>query len=175
MPAGFSCTDGPRGPGISPAPATVERLEHRYEHSGRAHVHGHRDQRRRSVEHRSVTYTVQPDNHEVTKFKALANGTFIVIVKVPGPGRVDVLVTAWNNNLATTATLLNPAPHRFVFARAHGIANRARTLKITVKPTARGRKLVASHTYQVTLRVWISYTPRGGRQRNIGYYNVHLP
>ena len=86
-----------------------------------------------------------------------------------------MLVTAWNNNLATTARLLNPAPHRFVYARAHGSANQARTLKITVRPNARGRRLVAHHTYPVTLRVWVSYAPRGGHQRNIGYYNVHLP
>ena len=37
------------------------------------------------------------------------------------------------------------------------------------------RELVAHHTYRVTLRLWISYTPTGGQQRNIGYYDLHLP
>jgi hypothetical protein len=37
---------------------------------------------------------VRPDNREAPRFKALANGAFIVTVQVPGPGTVDVLVTA---------------------------------------------------------------------------------
>jgi hypothetical protein len=44
-----------------------------------------------------------------------------------------------------------------------------------VKPNAMGRRLVAHHRYRVTLRLWISYTPRHGRQRDIGYYGLHLP
>ena len=100
------------------------------------------------------------------------------------PGTHTLRVTAWNDNLATTARLLNPAPRPFVFARGHATAKRAKTLQITVKPNvevhaikpnARGRQLVAGHTYRVTLRVWVSYTPHGGRQRNIGYYHVLLP
>jgi hypothetical protein len=103
------------------------------------------------------------------------NGTFIVMVRVPGPGRVDVLVTAWNGNVAEAARLLQPAKGRFVFARAHKVAKRAGIVRLIVNPNAKGRRLVAHHRYRVTLRLWISYTPVGGRQRAIGYYGLHLP
>ncbi len=176
VPAGFTCTEGPSGPGISACAGNASNGSDIDTSTLGKHtftVTATSADGQSSA--RSVTYTVLPNNNDVPKFKALANGTFVVTVAVPGPGRIDVLVTAWNNNLATAATLLNPAPHRFVYARAYGSATRARTLKITVRPNARGRRLVAHHTYPVTLRVWISYTPRGGHQRNIGYYNVHLP
>ena len=176
VPAGFSCTEGPSGPGISACAGNTSNGSDVDTSTPGKHtftVTATSADGQSSA--RLVTYTVLPNNNEVPKFKALANGTFVVTVEVPGPGRIDVLVTAWNSNLATTARLLNPAPHRFVYGRAHGNANRARTLKITVRPNARGRRLVAHHTYPVTLRVWISYTPRGGHQRNVGYYNVHLP
>jgi hypothetical protein len=49
--------------------------------------------------------------------KPRSDGTIGVTVKVPGPGGVKVLVTAWKDNLANVAVLLKPAPRRFVFAR----------------------------------------------------------
>ena len=172
----FSCTDGASGPGISSCGATAPN--------------GSQIDTTKPGEHtftvtatsgdgqtvtKSVTYTVLPNNRHVEKFKPKPSGTFTLTVTVPGPGRVDILETAWNDNLAAAAKVLNPAPHRFVFARGHAIAKRAQTLRITVKPNARGRRLVAHHSYRVTLRIWVSFTPRGGRQHNIGYYNVHLP
>ena len=172
----FSCTEGVSGPGIASCGATAPN--------------GSQIDTTKTGEHtftvtassgdgqtvtKSVTYTVLPNNRHVEKFKPKPSGAFTLTVTVPGPGRVDILETAWNDNLATTAKVLNPAPHRFVFARGHAIAKRAQTLRITVKPNARGRRLVAHHSYRVTLRIWVSFTPRGGRQHNIGYYNVHLP
>jgi hypothetical protein len=71
--------------------------------------------------------------------------------------------------------LLQPAKRRFVFARAHAIAKHKGTLRIIVTPNARARHLVAHPRYRVTLRLWISYTPLRGRQRDIGYYGLHLP
>jgi hypothetical protein len=102
------------------------------------------------------------------------NGTLTLAVRVPGPGTVDVLATAWNDNLARAAIRLRPAPHRFVYARSHTRARRATVLHLRVRPTGRGRWLVRHHTYRVTLRLWISYTPSGGRPRSSGVYGVHL-
>jgi hypothetical protein len=176
--AGFRCTDGPSGPGIASCTGTVA--------SGQP-LHTAQPGRHRfkvtaisldgQVTTNTVTYTVRVPSNRITSVrrKPRSDGTFIVTAKVPGPGRVDVLVTAWKDNFATSARRLQPAPGRFVFARAHATATHARTLRIIVRPNVRGRLLVAHHRYRVTLRLWISYTPTHGRQRNIGYYGLHLP
>ena len=109
------------------------------------------------------------------RVKRHSDGQFVVVVKVPGPGTVDILVTAWQDNLARAARLLNPAPRRFVFARATATASGPTTLRIPVEPNARGRELVKHHRYRVTLRLWVTFTPKGGRPRSIGYYGLHLP
>jgi Tol biopolymer transport system component len=111
----------------------------------------------------------------VSRIKTETDGTITFSVKVPGPGSVDVLETAWDDNLASAAVLLKPAPHRFVFARAHVPAARQGTLKVTVTPNQHGRLLVADPRYRVVLRLWVSYTPDGGRYRTIGYLGLHLP
>jgi hypothetical protein len=118
-----------------------------------------------------------PTNHVVPRPKPEPErgGGFTIPVKVPGRGRVDVLITAWNSNLAHTVKLLNPAPGRFVFARAHGIATHQGTLTIVIHPNHRGQQLVAHHRYRITLRLWVTYTPKGGRPHKLGYYGLHLP
>jgi uncharacterized protein YjbI with pentapeptide repeats len=122
-----------------------------------------------------------PNNHFTrSRIRTSRNGTLTFGVKVPGPGTVDVLATAWNDNLARdevarAAIRLRPAPRRFVYARSRARARRANMLNLRVRPNARGRKLVRHHTYRVTLRLWISYTPEGGRPRTIRISGLHLP
>ena len=43
-----------------------------------------------------------------------------------------------------------------------------------MNPNLRGRRLILRHTYRVTLRLWVTYTPTGGVQRKIGFYGLHL-
>ena len=111
----------------------------------------------------------------VSRIRTKADGAFVFAVRVPGPGSLDVLETAWNDNLATTALALTPAPYRFVFARAHVHATRRGTLSVTVTPNQRGRRLVAHPRYGIILRLWVSYTPHGGLYHTIGYLGLHLP
>jgi hypothetical protein len=85
-----------------------------------------------------------------------------------------VLVTAWNDNLARTA-LLQPAAHRFVFARWHTTTDGAGTINARVRPNARGMLLVKHHRYRVTLRLWVTYTPTDGQSRTLGFYGLRLP
>lgn len=63
---------------------------------------------------------------KVTRVKGHRNGHVTLRIGTSGPGVVNVLVTDWLDNLAHTAnvTLLAPAPHRFVWARAHLVARR---------------------------------------------------
>jgi large repetitive protein len=177
--AAFSCADGVGGPGIvacigsEPNGASIDTAKpglHTFTITATS-VDG-------EVTMDTVIYTVlTPSNRLLgpAHYKESANGDLLVTIRLPGPGVVDVLETAWNDNLAHVATLLQPSAGRFVFARGHTVAARAGTLRILVKPTARGRLLVTHHTYRVTLRLWISYTPTGGSQRNIGFAGLHLP
>ena len=69
----------------------------------------------------TVHYTVAlPSRNKFTvrHLRVHRNGTVGFDVTVPYAGQLDVLETAWNNNLAHAA-ILQPAPRRFVFARAH--------------------------------------------------------
>ena len=128
--AEFSCADGPGGTGISSCVGTASNGSNINTTTPGTHtftVTATSADGQTST--RSVTYTVLPNNREETHFKPLANGTFVVTVHVPGPGTVNVLVTAWNDNLAQPAKVLNPAPGRFVFARAHVTAKHGRTLR----------------------------------------------
>ena len=115
----------------------------------------------------------------VSQIKTAADGTITFSVRVPGPGSVDVLETAWKDNLARNDSaahvLLKPAPHRFVFARTHVRATGRGTLNVTVTPNHQGSLLVANPRYRVALRLWVSYTPDGGSYRTIGFLGLHVP
>ena len=115
------------------------------------------------------------DHFTVSHLRAHRDGKITFAVKLPGSGTVDVLETAWNDNLAHAAIRLAPAPRRFVFARAHKSARRATTLHLQVRPNMRGKQLVRDHTYPVTLRMWVTYTRTGGAPRSIGFPGLHLP
>jgi hypothetical protein len=49
------------------------------------------------------------------------------------------------------------------------------TLKITLKPDAKGRRLVAHHRHPITLSVFVTYTPTLGRPGTVGPLRVRLP
>lgn len=110
---------------------------------------------------------------DVGHVTANLDGTIRYVVHVPGSGTVSVLETAWDDNLARAASLLSPAPHRFVVARAQAVSGGAGVVRLLAQPNARGRRLIAHHKYRVTLRAWITYTPRDGRSCSIGLYGVH--
>ena len=125
---------------------------------------------------RTVSYTVAlPDNRfAITGVHARPNGRVSFTLRVPGPGVADVLETAWNDNFARSAALLGPAARRFVFARKHLHASGAGATRVTVAPNTRGKRLVAGHRYAVLIRLWVSYTPTDGTQRDIGLYGVRI-
>ncbi len=177
--ASYRCQDGASGPGIRSCPAPVPNGANLDTSTPGPHSF---TVTAISLDGQSVTETVRyavrlPSNRLVgrARLKPYSDGRFAVVVRVPGPGRVDILVTAWKDNLAHTARLLEPAPGRFVFARAHAVAPGKMTLRILVRPNARGRRLLGHHRYRVTLRLWVTYTPRHGLPRSIGYYGLHLP
>jgi hypothetical protein len=118
---------------------------------------------------------VLPNNHfTVSHLKGHPDGQVTLEVKVPGPGTIDMFESAWDDNLASVASLLQPAPRRFVFARKHVRVRAGSTVRITVTPNSRGKLLVEHPGYPIVLRVWVTYTPSHGVQRSIGFYGVHL-
>jgi hypothetical protein len=176
--AGFGCVEGASGPGLSACAGTVANgapidTSTTGSHSFTVMAISKDGQ----AVGRAISYTVKLPNNKFVLVgrEPHTNGTFIVTVKLPGPGRVDVLITARKDNLASAARLLQPAKGRFVFARAQATAKKQGPLTIVVEPNAMGRRLVVHHRYRVTLRLWISFTPTYGRQREIGYYGLHLP
>jgi hypothetical protein len=185
VPATYHCQDGAGGPGIASCSGPVASgAKINTSSVGRHAFTVTATSTDGQVTRGTITYTVlRPSSRLVgpPQLKPKRDGRFVIIVKAPGRGAVDILVTAWKDNLAHTATvahttkLTQPATGRFVFARAHARAKKASTLRILVTPTVKGHQLVAHHRYRVTLRLWISYTPTGGRQRDVGYYGLHLP
>ena len=129
----------------------------------------------------TVTYTVaapavvRPDNRfAITGLHTRPDGTVSFRVAFPGPGTADVMESAWRDNFARAAILLGPAPRRFVFARKHLQVSGAGTVSVTVTPNKRGRRLIHHHRYAVVIRLWVSYIPTNGTQRNIGLHGLHL-
>ena len=176
--AGYRCLEGVGGPGLASCAGTVANGQPVDTTSLGVHsltvTAISRDGQRATA---AVSYTVVlPDNHfTVTRIRTHADGKITFAVKVPGPGRIDALATAWDDNIARVAILLEPAPHRFVYARAHHNTRRTTTVLIRVTPNTRGKLLIHHHTYPVLLRLWVSYTPTGGIHRSIGFHGLHLP
>ena len=112
----------------------------------------------------------------VSRITSRRSGVVKFHLTVQHAGVVNVLETAWDNNLASVANvvLLNPAPHRFSFARLHLAVRRPRTVLVTVRPNARGRRLMAHHRYPVLIRLWVTYSVSGHPQGKQGFYGIPL-
>jgi uncharacterized repeat protein (TIGR01451 family) len=174
--AGYACADGAGGPGVRSCTGTVG--------NGTAIDTSTTGRHTFSViatsgDGQAITKTISyqvlaADNgFTVAGIHISAKGTISFAIKVPGPGAIDVLATVWKNNVAHAAVTLNPAPRRFAFARKHATARGAGTFKVTVRPNARGRRLVRHHRYRVTLRLWVTFQPTAGNARSIGFYGLH--
>jgi YVTN family beta-propeller protein len=178
VPAGYACHDGAGAPGISSCTGSVATGQPINTTTiGRHTFTVIATSTDGQTSTSSVTYTIQAPSNQftVSRIKTHRDGSITLNVKIPGPGAIDVLETAWKDNLASAAVLLQPAARRFIVARQHTTASHAPTLKLRVTPNKHGKRLVRHHTYRVTLRLWVSYTPTGGRFRKQGFHGLHLP
>ena len=178
--AGYGCQDGASGPGISSCSGPVADGQPIDTSSTGPHTFAvTATSSDGQTVTKTVSYTVSsPENtFGVSHVKTHRDGTITLDVTVPGPGTIDVLETAWNDNVAHVTALLQPAKNRFVYARKHAIASATGggTLTLRITPNARGKRLVLHHTYHVVLRLWVTYTPTGGNQRSVGFYGLHVP
>jgi hypothetical protein len=123
-----------------------------------------------------------PANSVVSGVTVSPDGTVHVHVTLAFQGRLDVLVTAWKDNIATRDSVaasaapvrLEPAPGRFAFGRSWSLVSTAGSAELGVKPDARGLELVRHPHYPLRLRVWVTYTPTGGTPETIGYYGLKI-
>jgi hypothetical protein len=130
-----------------------------------------------------LTRATPSNKFSVSHIKARPNGTVSFQVKLPGPGQIDVIESAWKSNIATIASKailakiatvrLGPALGRFIFARTHLNPKTRATLQITVKPNDRGQHLVTHHQGgALRIRLWVTYQPTSGRPHTVGYYGL---
>ena len=176
--AGYRCQEGASGPGLSSCAGTVATgtaidTSTPGQHSFTVTAVSKDGQQTTT----SVTYTVLLPNNQfsIRHVRTRRNGHVSFQVVFPGPGAADVLETAWRDNYARAAVLLQPAPRRFVFARKHVQVPAGRAITLTVAPNKAGRRLIAHHRYQVVIRLWVSYNPANGTQRNRGIYHLLIP
>ncbi len=100
-------------------------------------------------------YSVAPDNRfKVSAAHAGADGSISFALVVPGPGRVSVLETVVGDR-------------GLVFARAGATARRAGNVRLTLRPTARGRLALQGRTAALRVAATIGYTPKGGTQSTV--------
>ncbi len=173
--AAYRCQEGANGPGLSSCTGTVPagtaiNTSMRGYHTFTVTAVSRDGQRTTAT----ASYTVRSPNNRfsISDLHTEPNGQVSFRALFPGSGTADVLETAWLDNYAQPATLLNPAARRFAFARKHLHVTGAGAIKVTVAPNQRGRRLIAHRRYQVVLRFWVSYTPANGTQRNTGIYHL---
>lgn len=176
--ASYSCQDGASGPGIASCTGTIPDGQPIDTTTAGRHsftVTAISIDGQSSANTISYTVKKRSDQFTISHIRTHADGTITLEARVPGPGTIDVLETAWDDNLAHAAVVLQPATRRFVYARKHARVGGAGVIRLRITPTVRGQRLVHHHTYRVTLRLWVSYTPTGGVFAKHGFYGLHLP
>lgn len=150
--ARYSCADDPSGPGVASCTGNVpsgslintsKAGKHTFTVTAISGDGG--------VATDVVSYSVAPDNRfKLARPHVKRGGAIAFAVKVPGPGRITVLETIRGS--------------RLVFGHHSAVARRAGTVRLTLKPTARGRRALGRR-HAVRLTVIVSYTPKGGAKR----------
>jgi hypothetical protein len=174
--ATYSCQEGSYGPGLESCVGTVaDGAPLNTATTGKHEFKVTATSTDGQTSTQTVSYTVLPSNHfAVSNVNPHPNGTTDLLVTVPAEGTLDAMETAWDDNLAHAANLLQPAPRRFVIARKHLTVSRAAKIQLLVTLNPPGKKLLRHHRYRVVFRLWISYTPTGGQQRDIGIRGLHF-
>ena len=108
----------------------------------------------------TVTYHVVPTTNRFTvvRLSATPAGAARLALRLPGPGAVRVLATAWN-------TAAGASRHRIPYGTATVGARRSGPLSLLVAPTTAGRALLHRRGARPVLAVAVTYTPTGARPR----------
>ncbi len=94
-----------------------------------------------------------------------ANGTATMTITVPGPGVVTATDAPGATARAATARAAKPKKPRALIKPAKVVATKAGKVKLTIRPTPAGRKVLARR-HRLTVKVRLTYTPTGGTPRS---------
>jgi hypothetical protein len=125
----------------------------------------------------SGTPSGTPSSNDVrfTRVRTNADGSLRFTVRFPGRGRAETMLTARRVTLAGASATFTPLPSRFAFATGRFTVRRAGPSSLTLRPNRRGRELIARGRGATRLRLWVAFTPTGGRQRKISVFGVRVP
>lgn len=117
----------------------------------------------------TVTYKVVPTRNRfvVVRLRATRSGEAQLALKLPGPGSVHVVATAWN-------AAAGASRRRLAYGAASAGARRGGPLALVVQPTAAGRALLRAHGARPVVALTVSYRPPGGRPRVLHPKPLHL-
>ena len=118
-----------------------------------------------------------PPSNDVrfTRVRTNADGSLRFTVRFPGRGRAETMLTARKGILAGASATFTPLASRFAFATGRFTVRRAGPFTLTLRPNRRGRELIARGRGATRLRLWVAFTPTGGRQRKISVFGVRVP
>jgi hypothetical protein len=168
--ARYSCAANTTGPALKSCVGTVPAGHHINTRTLGAHtfsVSATNDQGESTTE--TVTYTVVPTSNRfvLVRLRATASGEARLVLKLPGPGSVHVVVTAWNAAARASARHL-------AYGTASAGARRGGPLALVVQPTAAGRALLGKHGARPVIAVTVTYKPPGARARVLRPKPLHL-
>ncbi|ADB53573.1 glycine-rich protein [Conexibacter woesei] len=125
----------------------------------------------------SGTPSGTPPSNDVrfTRVRTNADGSLRFTVRFPGRGRAETMLTARRATLAGASATFTPLVSRFAFATGRFTVRRAGPFTLTLRPNRRGRELIARGRGATRLRLWVAFTPTGGRQRKISVFGVRVP
>lgn len=168
VPTHFSCADAPDGPGIYACVDsngarggagllnTATLGSHTY-----SVIAVSKDGKRSTA---TISYTVVVPPNAFTIKPGWPNSRY-----VNGCGVVKLrLALPWSGivNVLEKAPLADfKGSHKtgmFTFGKKNATSSAAQTLSLTIKPTAKGRKLIKHHRRTVALTISVSFTPTGG-------------
>jgi hypothetical protein len=122
----------------------------------------------------TVRYTVMATTNRFTIGRVTANrqGVAALALKLPGPGAVTVLATAWN---ATTDAAQAVFQSHFVYARSRVSVRAAGATKLALRPNGRGLALLRVPGAEPVVALAVTYTPTGGKPRQLHPGNLRIP
>jgi hypothetical protein len=116
-----------------------------------------------------VTYRVVPTTNRfmVQRLRATTSGEAQLALKLPGPGAVHVVATAWNAAAGASG-------RRLPYGKASAGARRGGPLLLVVEPTAAGRALLKAHGARPVIALKVTYMPPGAQPRVVRPKPLHL-